>query len=137
MYVGDRVVRQRSSNYSTLIGKEPSRNRWQFWSLILSIFLIVMMAPLAGEADWEIGAINAAAVGLLLLALAGVELVHHQVWTDVGQLALGLWLAGSPHLLGYANAGNFALGHAAIGTVLVVLALLSLFRGRSRKRLGV
>ena len=95
-----------------------------------------MTASLAGEADWEIGAINAATVGLLLLALAGVELVHHQVWTDLGQLALGLWLAGSPHLLGYANAGNFALGHAAIGTVLVVLALHSLFLGRSRKRLG-
>jgi hypothetical protein len=129
-------MRGNSRFYSDLMGSGPLRNRWQFWGLVFSVFLIVMTPSLAGEADWEIGAINAAAVGVLLLALAGFELVQHQFWTDVGQLALGLWLAGSPVLLDYESADNFALGHGAIGVLLVVLALLSLFGGRIRKRFG-
>jgi SPW repeat-containing protein len=128
------VVRQPSPTYSSLLGSGPKRNRWQFWGLVFSVFLIVLTPSLAGDADWEIGAINAAAVGILLIALAGFELVHHQSWTDVCELGLGLWLVASPYLLGYANAGNFARGHGAIGVLLAVLALLSVFGGRLGKR---
>ena len=129
-------MRGNSQLFGEMMGSGPLRNRWQFWGLVLCVVLIVMTPSFAGEADWEIGAINAAAVGLLLLVLAGLELVHHQSWTDVGQFALGLWLAGSPFLLDYESADNFAIGHVAIGVLLVVLALLSLFGGRIRKRFG-
>jgi hypothetical protein len=118
------------------MGSGPLRNRWQFWGLVFSVFLIVLTPSLAGEADWEIGAINAAVVGILLIVLAGFELVHHRFCTDVGQLVLGLWLTGSPHLLDYGSADNFARGHKAIGTLLVLLALLSLFGDRIHKRFG-
>ena len=111
------------------------RNRWQFWGLVLAVLLIVISPSLGGDPDWELATKNAAVVGMLLICLAGFELARHHRWTDVGQLMIGLWLTGSPHLLGYQSDGFFMRWHGTIGVVLAVLALFSLFQLQIRKLL--
>jgi hypothetical protein len=101
-------------------------NRWQFWALLVCVFLTIVSPSVSGSAsDWEIGAINAAVAGLLLLGLALLDVDRHSHWTDIYQIALGLWLCVSPYILDYQSA-NLVHRHLAIGAILVVLAAFSL-----------
>lgn len=93
-----------------------------------------MTTPLGNESSRDIALGNAAAVGIVLVALACLEFVQHQLWTDVCQLLLGVWLAGSPRLLGYWTPVGIAQWHQALGGFLVALALLSLWRCKIRDR---
>jgi len=111
----------------------PSDDHWKFWGLILTVFLIVMI-PFGDEPNREIALANAAAVGLVLIALALLEFARHQVWVDIGELLLGFWLAGSPRLLGYWTPAGIAQWHQALGGFVMTLALLSLWFSYIRNR---
>jgi hypothetical protein len=111
----------------------PSDDDWQFWGLVLTVFLIVML-PLGDEPNREMALANAAAVGLILIAIALLAFAQHQVWTNIGQLLLGLWLAGSPRLLGYWTPTGIAQWHQALGGFLASLARLSLWLCHIRNR---
>ena len=78
------------------------------------------MIPFGDEPNREIALANAAAVGLVLIALALLEFARHQVWVDIGELLLGFWLAGSPRLLGYWTPAGIAQWHQALGGLIVM-----------------
>lgn len=110
-----------------------TRNRWQFWGLILSVFLI-LMTPLGDEPVSNIGLGNTAAVALVLLGLACGEFAQHYNLTDVIQLVLGFWLAYSPYLLGYWSKATMTSWHQLVALGLVALALFSILYNSVRGR---
>ena len=73
-------------------------------------------------------ALNAAQVGLLILGLATFGLVQPSRWSDIGQLACGVWLMASPFMLPYADTGRLADWHIALGLVVASIASLELWQ---------
>lgn len=108
-----------------------NNNRWQFWALLIFVFFI-STSPALGDGNdpaWDVGAMNAAAIGLVLLGFAVYEVQEHSARTDGGQIALGCWLWISPHVLGYSHIA-LAKHHLALGTILILLSAVSLLQER-------
>ena len=99
----------------------------QFW-VLLGFGLAIALTTLFDETTGQRGALNAALIGLSLLAAAALELsgLHH--WMDVLQTALGMWLAASPFILAYSGSGHIVYSHVILGLMLVLF-------GRLRRRL--
>ena len=102
--------------------------RWEDW-LGAGLGLLVGVTPwLAGETSDENLVLHTAQLGMLILGLSVFGLVQPSRWEEIGQLACGLWLAASPAMLAYADAGNLADWHLALGLVVMVLALLEIWQ---------
>jgi hypothetical protein len=101
---------------------------WEDW-LVGALGLVVGLTPwLAGETADEEVVLNAAQIGLLILGLAAFGLVEPSRWEEIGQLACGLWLALSPFIFAYADAGQLGNWHIGLGIVVMSLASLELWQ---------
>jgi hypothetical protein len=87
-------------------------------------WLIVAPFALGFQGDW-VALANAVAVGLLLLATALGAIFVPRAWEDWTESALGLWLAVSPWILGFATPSARANAVVA-GLVVLTLALWAL-----------
>jgi len=89
--------------------------------------LIVLTSWLVGQGGSQIVAVNAAIVGLLVLALGASEVfVDLRRWEESLEAACGLWLIASPFVFGYADAGTLRYWHFVVGFAVVLLAVLEL-----------
>ena len=88
--------------------------------------LIVLTSWLVGDGGSQIVAVNAAIVGLLVLALGASEVVDLRRWEESLETACGLWLIASPFVFGYADAGTLRYWHFVVGFAVVLLAVLEL-----------
>ena len=88
--------------------------------------LIVLTSWLVGEGGGQIVAVNAAIIGLLVLALGASEFVDLRRWEESLETACGLWLIASPFVFGYADAGTLRYWHFVVGFAVVLLAVLEL-----------
>ena len=91
--------------------------------------LIVLTSWLVGQGGSQIVAVNAAIVGLLVLALGASEVfVDLRRWEESLEAACGLWLIASPFIFGYADAGTLRYWHFVLGAAIVLLAVLELLQ---------
>ncbi len=74
--------------------------------------------------------VNAGAVGVLIVALAVLELMSLERWEELLEMACGAWLAASPFLFGYG--GTLRTLHVVLGAAVAVLAVIELWQDRSR-----
>ncbi len=99
--------------------------QWEDWtSWLLGLWLL--LSPWALFFDHErIAVENALAVGALIIVAEIVELSTFRDWEEWINVALGVWLAASPWVLGIASAAarwNFVI----VGALVVALALYEL-----------
>lgn len=98
---------------------------WEDWLGVgLGAFLIVSTWLIGGTSDPTV-ALNAVAMGILVIVLATMEFLDRQYWDEAAELAVGAWTMICPFVYGYINS---ALGysHFAIGAVVILLAVLEL-----------
>ena len=76
--------------------------------------------------------LNSALTGLVVLALAQMELVRLRRWEEIAQLACGLWLSASPFIFDYFHQHHLRFWHWALGACVAVLALLELWQDWDR-----
>ena len=88
--------------------------------------LIIATSWLANDVGSTNAALNAAIVGILVLALAGSEFVDLHRWEEGLETACGLWLIASPFVFGYADAGALRYWHFVLGIAVVLLAVMEL-----------
>ncbi len=88
--------------------------------------LIVLTSWIVGDASSQSIAINAAVVGILVLALGASEFLDLRRWEESLEAACGIWLIASPFMFGYADAGTLRYWHFVLGLAVVLLALLEL-----------
>ena len=88
--------------------------------------LIVLTSWLVGDGGSQIVAVNAAIIGLLVLALGASEFVDLRRWEESLETACGLWLIASPFVFGYADTGTLRYWHFVFGFAVVLLAVLEL-----------
>ena len=100
-------------------GWEDSRQHGSGCSIVLTPWLV-------GDGGSQIVAVNAAIVGLLVLALGASEFVDLRRWEESLETACGLWLIASPFVFGYADAGTLRYWHFVLGFAVVLRAVLEL-----------
>lgn len=91
---------------------------------VLGVWLIVAPFALGFQSDW-VALANTAIVGLLLLATALGAIFVPRAWEDWTETALGLWLAVSPWILGFATP-SARVNAVVSGLVILTLALWAL-----------
>jgi len=101
---------------------------WEDWLGMLAGLLIALSPWFAREQDLRIAVANAFIVGVLVFFLAQLEYVVLQRWEEVAEAALGVWLATSPYLFGYATEGTLRYWHSTLGGVVILLAALKLWQ---------
>ena len=101
---------------------------WEDW-LSMALAVLIGLSPwLADQQNGQWVTLNAVFVGAVALVLAEFELVALRRWQEAGEIACGLWLAASPFLLGYADAGGLRFWHFILGAGVVLLAALELWQ---------
>jgi hypothetical protein len=112
--------------------KRSTHMHWEDWLSVGAGCVIVISPWLAGAADSEFAVLNAIVIGLLVLSVGGLELGDAlQRWEEWIELALGLWLAASPWVLGYNRLSSMTATHVALGGVVAMLACFELWQDRS------
>ena len=96
---------------------------WEDWLGIgLGAFLIVSTWLIGGTSDPAV-ALNAVAMGILVIVLATMEFLDRQYWDEAAELAVGVWTMVYPFVFGYINTG-LGYSHVAIGLAVAVLTIL-------------
>jgi len=122
---------------NTSIKNAPVKHGWftehrgweDFCSAGLGV-LIVLSPALAGTEATTAATISAGLVGVIIIALALLEIMALQRWEEVLELACGLWIVVSPLVQVYG--GPLRLAHVLLNGVLAALALLELWQDRNR-----
>ncbi len=94
-------------------------------NLILGVWMIVSPWALA-YADKPRPMWNAVVIGVLIAALALLTLFKVLAWEEWVSVALGVWLAISPWILGYSTVTAAMRDAVAVGVVVALLALWAL-----------
>jgi len=95
--------------------------------MLLGMLIIISPWFVSGHYGEAVMA-NAVIVGLLVLALAQLEYVSLHRWEEIGSIACGLWLAASPYIFDYAQAGSLRAWHFLLGAAVILLAALELWQ---------
>ena len=101
---------------------------WEDWVGML-LGVLIGFSPWLAEQQGDLAVNwNAVLVGALVLVLAQLEYVSLQRWEEVGEIALGLWLIGSPFTFGYVEAGPLRYWHFVLGAIIALLATWELWQ---------
>jgi hypothetical protein len=96
---------------------------WQdLVSALVGVWLILSPWALGFLSDTNALA-NAVIIGLLLIATALGAILVPRAWEEWTEGVLGLWLATSPWVLGFAGIQNAMISAVASGLAVMVLAL--------------
>jgi ABC-type molybdate transport system permease subunit len=101
--------------------------RWQDWvNLLLGLWLFVSPWALA-YADHQAAAWNAYVLGAAVVVLAAIAAYMPQVWEEMINTMLGIWLILSPYVLGFASNTMIALHTVVMGVLVTAFAVWAMF----------
>ncbi len=107
---------------------------WEdYLSAAIGVLVVLSPALAAGNAATAV-TISTGFVGVMIVALAMLELMSLQRWEEVLELICGAWVIASPFVLNYG--GQLRVWHFVLGGVVVALALLELAQDRNRNLKG-
>jgi hypothetical protein len=101
---------------------------WEDWIGIVIGALIAISPWMVNAVDSQFVVINAVIVGVLVMSLAGMEIVVLRPSEEWFELACGLWLTASPFVFGYAGTGVLQYWHFGLGAMVVLLAVVELWQ---------
>ncbi len=108
--------------------------RWEdFLSAAIGVLVVLSPSLAAGNAATAV-TISTGFVGVMIVALAMLELMSLERWEEVLELICGAWVIASPFVLNYG--GQLRVWHFVLGGVVVALALLELAQDRNRNLKG-
>ncbi len=107
---------------------------WEdYLSAAIGVLVVLSPSLAAGSAATAV-TISTGFVGVMIVALAMLELMSLQRWEEVLELICGAWVIASPFVLNYG--GQLRVWHFVLGGVVVALALLELAQDRNRNLKG-
>ncbi|NNE24101.1 MAG: hypothetical protein HKN11_15970 [Rhizobiales bacterium] len=101
--------------------------------MILGV-LVVLSPWLSNAATDPALMITTGFVGVLIIAMAGLEMVSLRRWEETIETLCGAWLIASPFVFGYG--GALRSWHIALGALVALLALYELWQDWDRKLEG-
>src|SRR5687767_5237273 len=107
---------------------DPAK-RWQDW-MNLALGAWLFFSPWALGFFREIGprTLDFAATGAAIAALAALALTRRTLWNEWITLVLGMWMAGSPWLLGFASSRTAMPDAAVVGAIAAALSIWVILR---------
>jgi len=97
--------------------------------LNLALAALLFISPwLFGFAGPQVGSWNAWVSAALIAVVAGIALAELYRWEEWVNVLLGLWVAVSPWLLGFAGVANARWTHLLVGLAVAALAAYELWR---------
>ncbi|HMA14038.1 MAG: SPW repeat protein [Bacteroidota bacterium] len=94
--------------------------------------VLIVLSPALDPAQASAAlVISVGLAGVFITMLAMLELMDHQRWEELAELACGLWVVVSPLVFGYG--GALRLSHYLLGGAVAVLALLELWQDSRRQ----
>ena len=104
--------------------------RWEdFLSAAIGVLVVLSPSLAAGNFASAV-TISTGFVGVMIVALAMLELMSLQRWEEVLELICGAWVIASPIVLNYG--GPLRVWHFVLGGIVAALALLELAQDRNR-----
>lgn len=100
--------------------------RWQDWTSFALGLWLAMSPWILGYSGHEAATANAAFAGLALALGSHFEVSFDEAAIEWFSLALGLWLAGSPFVLGFTALPDVTANCVVVGTLVVVLSASAL-----------
>ena len=107
---------------------------WEDGASMVLGFLVVLSPWLSNAATGTAMMITTGFVGVLIIAMAGLEMVSLRRWEETIETLCGAWLIASPFVFGYG--GALKSWHIALGALVVLLALYELWQDWDRKLEG-
>ena len=107
---------------------------WEDGASMVLGFLVVLSPWLSNAATGTAMMITTGFVGVLIVAMAGLEMVSLRRWEETIETLCGAWLIASPFVFGYG--GALKSWHIALGALVVLLALYELWQDWDRKLEG-
>ena len=104
-----------------------SVRRWEDLASIL-LGIAAAVAAVLFHPVMDVVVLNAVAAGLVIVALAALDLAMQPHWEEPFEMAIGAWLAVSPFWLDYGE--PLRIAHILIGVLVVTLAGLEFWQDR-------
>ena len=101
---------------------------WEDWLGMLLGVLTALTPWISGQMGTQNMMFNAVIVGAMVFVLGELEFADLHRWQECGEIALGSWLGASPFIFGYSANGTLRFWHFALGTVVVMLAVIELWQ---------
>ena len=108
---------------------------WEDWAMMGFGVLIVLspwLTPAEGMTHGMTVTLNAVIVGLLVGAIAVLEMLALDSWEEAIGFVCGVWLIAAPFLLGYADAGMLRFWHFALGALVAIFAAMEFWQDSAR-----
>jgi len=109
-----------------------SRMRWSDWACVaLGVWLVVSPWVL-GFSDHSAALWNALLFGIAIVAVEFIDVYFPDPWPERVSVALGVWVAISPFVLGFAAITAAAWSTALTGVVVVLLGAWTVWSSSRR-----
>lgn len=97
--------------------------RWQDWvNLLLGVWLFLSPWVLAYTTAPTIAAWNAWVLGVALVVFSAIAVSMPQMWEEVINVLIGIWMIISPWVLGFTGTRSAEANAVIVGIVAIVLA---------------
>ena len=104
-----------------------SARRWEDWASIL-LGIVAAATGVYFHPALDMIAINSVVVGMVIIALAALDLTIPPSWEEPFEVLAGFWLVVSPAWFEYAD--PLRIIHIIIGGAVIVLAAVELWQDR-------
>ena len=108
----------------------PAHRSWEDWAGIGLGVLIILSPAFAGETGNTTVMLVSSVIGVLVAALAALELVQLGRWEEILETLSGLVLIAAPFVFGYAGEGVLQWWHIGLGAVVAILGFAELWHDR-------
>ena len=103
---------------------------WEDWAGIGLGVLIILSPAFAGETGSTAVMLVSSVIGVLVAALAALELVQLGRWEEILEILSGLALMAAPFVFGYAGEGVLQWWHIGLGAAVAILGFIELWQDR-------
>ncbi len=104
---------------------------WEDWAVMGFGALIVIspwLTPGETAALSQTIVINTVVVGLIVCALAALEMLALEHWEEAIGFICGAWLMISPYILGYIGDGALRFWHVGLGALVALFAVMEFWQ---------
>ncbi|TXL82298.1 hypothetical protein FHP25_00955 [Vineibacter terrae] len=107
---------------------------WEDWAMVAFGALIVVSPWLMPGETGHVQSVvlNAVIVGLIVCALAALEMLALERWEEATGFVCGIWMIASPFVFDYADAGMLRYWHFALGALVAIFAAMEFWQDTTR-----
>ncbi|HEY2863882.1 MAG TPA: SPW repeat protein [Casimicrobiaceae bacterium] len=98
--------------------------RWQDWiNLLLGVWLFISPWAIGYSGSSSIAAWNAWVLGVAIVVFAAIAVSMPQLWEEVINIVLGVWMVISAWVLGFSSVRSAETNAVIVGVLVIIFAV--------------